>query len=109
MKSQGSEWRYVILSTVRSCPRSEIDGQVPRPTKAWLSKQLGFITDPNQVNVAITRAQDGLCILGNQHLLKCSALWNKLLAHYQKQECVVDPAKAIQVNPIGKSKSKQQK
>ncbi|KAJ8398571.1 hypothetical protein AAFF_G00420990 [Aldrovandia affinis] len=63
-KSQGSEWRYVILSTVRSCPSSEIDAQGPKPTKAWLSKKLGFVTDPNQVNVGITRAQDGLCIIG---------------------------------------------
>ncbi|XP_064193995.1 3'-5' exoribonuclease HELZ2-like [Anguilla rostrata] len=109
MKSQGSEWRYVILSTVRSCPRSEIDRQQPRPTKAWLSKQLGFITDPNQVNVAITRAQDGLCILGNQHLLKCNPLWEKLLAHYQKQQCVVDPAKGIRVDSRDKSKSKRRK
>ncbi|KAG5848494.1 hypothetical protein ANANG_G00099040 [Anguilla anguilla] len=109
MKSQGSEWRYVILSTVRSCPRSEINRQGPRPTKAWLSKQLGFITDPNQVNVAITRAQDGLCILGNQHLLKCNPLWEELLAHYQKHQCVVDPAKGIRVDPRDKSKSKRRK
>ncbi|KAJ8281167.1 hypothetical protein GJAV_G00064290 [Gymnothorax javanicus] len=109
MKSQGSEWRYVILSTVRSWPRSEIDDQLPRPNKAWQSKRLGFITDPNQVNVAITRAQDGLCILGNQHLLKCNALWEKLLDHYEKRECVVDPAKAIEVSPRKKTKTDRQK
>lgn len=57
----GSEWRYVILSTVRSCPRSEIDR---KPTKSWQKKYLGFVTDPNQVNVGITRAQEGLCIIG---------------------------------------------
>ncbi|KAK2913347.1 hypothetical protein Q8A67_001746 [Cirrhinus molitorella] len=64
MKSQGSEWPYVIVSTVRSCSISDIKSD--RPSKAWLGKRLGFITDPNQVNVAITRAQDGLCILGKQ-------------------------------------------
>lgn len=57
----GSEWRYVIMSTVRSCPCSEIDR---RPTKSWQKKYLGFVTDPNQVNVGITRAQEGLCIIG---------------------------------------------
>lgn len=57
----GSEWRYVILSTVRSCPRSEIDR---KPTKSWQKKYLGFVTDPNQINVGITRAQEGLCIIG---------------------------------------------
>ncbi|NXN88799.1 HELZ2 Helicase, partial [Bombycilla garrulus] len=81
MKSQGSEWKYVILSTVRSCPRSEIDR---KPTKSWQKKYLGFITDPNQMNVAITRAQEGLCIIGNRHLLECNPLWRRLLQHYHQ-------------------------
>ncbi|KAJ7999581.1 hypothetical protein DPEC_G00195900 [Dallia pectoralis] len=93
-KSQGSEWRYVILSTVRSCPKSDID---PEPTKAWLTRKLGFIIDPNQVNVGITRAQEGLCIIGNRDLLLCSSLWRKLLSHYQQYGCVLDSAADIQV------------
>ncbi|NXC46137.1 HELZ2 Helicase, partial [Penelope pileata] len=84
MKSQGSEWRYVILSTVRSCPRSEIDR---RPTKSWQKKYLGFVTDPNQVNVGITRAKEGLCILGNRYLLECNPLWRRLLQHYIQHDC----------------------
>lgn len=106
-KSQGSEWRYVILSTVRSCPKSEIETE---PTKAWLTKKLGFVMDPNQVNVGITRAQEGLCIIGNQELLRCSSLWKSLLVHYQQCGCVVDPAKDIQVqNPHVKTKSKDKR
>ncbi|NXR16088.1 HELZ2 Helicase, partial [Semnornis frantzii] len=84
MKSQGSEWRYVILSTVRSCPRADIDS---RPTKSWQKKYLGFVTDPNQINVAITRAQEGLCIIGNRYLLECSPLWRRLLQHYRQHNC----------------------
>ncbi|NWY51160.1 HELZ2 Helicase, partial [Chionis minor] len=84
MKSQGSEWRYVILSTVRSCPRSEIDR---KPTKSWQKKYLGFVTDPNQVNVGITRAQEGLCIVGNRYLLECNPLWRRLLQHYRQRNC----------------------
>lgn len=84
MKSQGSEWRYVILSTVRSCPRAEIDR---KPTKSWQKKYLGFVTDPNQVNVGITRAREGLCILGNRYLLECNPLWRRLLQHYRQQNC----------------------
>ncbi|XP_050763426.1 helicase with zinc finger domain 2 [Gymnogyps californianus] len=84
MKSQGSEWRYVILSTVRSCPQSEIDR---KPTKSWQKKYLGFVTDPNQVNVGITRAQEGLCILGNRYLLECNPLWRRLLQHYRQHNC----------------------
>ncbi|NXG16697.1 HELZ2 Helicase, partial [Grallaria varia] len=84
MKSQGSEWKYVILTTVRSCPRSEID---KKPTKSWQKKYLGFVTDPNQVNVGITRAQEGLCILGNRYLLECNPLWKRLLQHYRQRNC----------------------
>ncbi|XP_038605944.1 helicase with zinc finger domain 2 [Tachyglossus aculeatus] len=86
MKSQGSEWKYVILSIVRSCPRSDIDR---KPTKSWLKKHLGFVTDPNQVNVGITRAQEGLCIIGNHCLLKCCPLWKRLLDFYHQEGCCV--------------------
>ncbi|NWV61444.1 HELZ2 Helicase, partial [Malurus elegans] len=84
MKSQGSEWRYVIISTVRSCPRSEIDR---KPTKSWQKKYLGFITDPNQINVGITRAKEGLCIIGNRYLLECNPLWRRLVQHYYQHNC----------------------
>lgn len=57
----GSEWRYVILSTVCSLPSKEI---VPEPDGGWLSKHIGFVGDPNQINVGITRAKEGLCIIG---------------------------------------------
>ncbi|XP_078507821.1 3'-5' exoribonuclease HELZ2 isoform X1 [Lissotriton helveticus] len=93
MKSQGNEWRYVILSTVRSCSQHETD---VKPTKSWLNRNLGFVTDPNQVNVAITRAQEGLCILGNRHLLLCSFMWKRLLDHYRASNASV-LAKDIQV------------
>uniref|UniRef100_A0AAY4EVB2 C3H1-type domain-containing protein n=1 Tax=Denticeps clupeoides TaxID=299321 RepID=A0AAY4EVB2_9TELE len=94
-KSQGSEWRYVILSTVRSWPKADID---QKPTKSWLTNKLGFVMDPNQVNVGITRAQEGLCIIGNEALLRCSFLWRNLINQYQKQGCVVDPASGIRVH-----------
>ncbi|KAK2889663.1 hypothetical protein Q8A67_015038 [Cirrhinus molitorella] len=94
MRSQGSEWKYVIMSTVRSCPESDIEKQ---PTKSWIIKRLGFITDPHQVNVGITRAQEGLCIIGNENLLRCNVLWRRLLDHYNEKGCVVNPARHIQV------------
>uniref|UniRef100_A0A8C2F9G3 DNA2/NAM7 helicase-like C-terminal domain-containing protein n=1 Tax=Cyprinus carpio TaxID=7962 RepID=A0A8C2F9G3_CYPCA len=87
MKSQGSEWKYVIMSTVRSCPKSDIETQ---PTRSWIINRLGFIMDPHQVNVGITR----LC---NENLLRCSVLWRRLLDHYKEKGCVVNPARNIQV------------
>nr|XP_020509953.1 helicase with zinc finger domain 2 [Labrus bergylta] len=96
-KSQGSEWRYVIISTVCSLPSEEIESE---PYGAWLSKHLGFVGNPNQINVAITRAKEGLCIIGNQELLSCSRHWNKLLKHYTSVGAVT-PAEDISVQRQG--------
>ncbi|KAM8947495.1 3'-5' exoribonuclease HELZ2 isoform 2-T2 [Pelodytes ibericus] len=94
MKSQGSEWRYVIFSTVRAMPLKELDS---RPTKSWIRQHLGFLGDPNQINVALTRAKEGLCVLGNPNLLQCSLLWRRLLEHY-RGNVAVDHASRIQVD-----------
>ncbi|XP_021110909.1 helicase with zinc finger domain 2 isoform X2 [Heterocephalus glaber] len=91
-KSQGSEWRYVLVSTVRTCPRSDVDC---RPTKGWLRKFLGFVVDPNQVNVAITRAQEGLCLI-DHILLSCCPLWRRLLDFCRAQQSFV-PASKVRV------------
>ena len=57
----GSEWDYVILSTVRSLSQVETE---KNPTIGWRKKHLGFIVDENQMNVALTRARKGLIIVG---------------------------------------------
>lgn len=51
----------MILSTVRSLPGYMIE---PNPTHGWCIQNLGFITDRNQVNVALTRARKGLFVIG---------------------------------------------
>lgn len=113
----GSEWRYVLLSTVRSCPESDLD---QRPTKGWLKRFLGFVVDPNQVNVAITRAQEGLCLIGegcflggvaaggragaatessltgDHLLLRCCPLWRRLVDFCEAQGSLV-PADQVRV------------
>ncbi|XP_071386282.1 3'-5' exoribonuclease HELZ2-like [Centroberyx affinis] len=97
-KSQGSEWRYVIISTVRSLPSVEIERE---PERAWLSKHVGFVGDPNQINVGITRAKEGLCIIGNQELLNCSLAWRNLFRHYNAHGSVTE-AKNISVRYVAK-------
>ena len=57
----GSEWDYVILSLVRSLSKDEID---PEPSLSWLREHLGFLTDEHQMNVGLTRARKGLCVIG---------------------------------------------
>lgn len=57
----GGEWDYVIISLVRSLPDYRIE---PKPTIGWCKQNLGFITDENQTNVALTRARKGLIVIG---------------------------------------------
>ncbi|XP_068675109.1 3'-5' exoribonuclease HELZ2-like isoform X2 [Montipora foliosa] len=86
-KSQGSEWDYVIISLVRSMEKDEIDLE---PTQSWLREHLGFLTDEHQMNVALTRARKGLCIIGNKHLLGMDKMWAELLQHYEENHCLVE-------------------
>ena len=54
---------------MRSLPTEEIQKDAGRE---WRSKHVGFVGDPNQINVGITRAKEGLCIIGEkepQHLI----------------------------------------
>lgn len=96
MKSQGSEWRYVIFSTVRSTSAELLDS---RPTYSWLRQHLGFLSDPNQINVALTRAKEGLCVLGNPLLLTCSSLWERLLQHYMHNGAFTDSTQITVLAP----------
>ena len=57
---QGQERKVIILSTVRSSPEYvNIDTQY----------RLGFLADPKRFNVAITRAQALLIVVGNPRIL----------------------------------------
>ena len=62
----GDEWDYVILSLVRSMPTYEIERA---PSIGWCKRNMGFIIDEHQMNVALTRARLGLIIIGKY--LKC--------------------------------------
>ncbi|KAJ7378381.1 helicase [Desmophyllum pertusum] len=87
VKSQGSECDFVIISLVRSLPNSLIDHE---PDGGWLRENLGFVTDEHQINVALTRAKRGLCIIGNKNLLEVCEMWSYLIEHYETKSCFVD-------------------
>ncbi|KAH3699068.1 hypothetical protein DPMN_074022 [Dreissena polymorpha] len=102
VSSQGGEWDYVIFSTVRSLPEYKIENN---PTLGWCKHNLGFITDRNQVNVAITRARKGLVIIGNRNLLQCDPVWRKMIEYYDDGGCVMP---AHQFPQQGVEKSRQE-
>jgi len=85
--AQGGERDYIVWSTVRSLPKSKLE---KRPSTGWSRRNLGFITDEHQVNVALTRAKKGLIIIGNKNLLECHPLWENLLHHYKEKKAIID-------------------
>ncbi len=67
-------------------PDCDIDS---KPTKGWRKKYLSFISDKNQVNVALTRARKGLIIVGNKNLFKCDPIWRDFLNFLESQESIM--------------------
>ncbi|KAK7788775.1 hypothetical protein R5R35_010039 [Gryllus longicercus] len=67
---QGREKRVMIISTVRS-NRNLLDYDY--------RFRLGFVADPKRFNVAVTRAQSLLIVIGNPYQLVNDANWKKLI------------------------------
>ncbi|CAK4641619.1 unnamed protein product [Aphanomyces euteiches] len=60
---QGREADVVVLSCVRT------------------DNKIGFLSNPNRLNVAISRAKEALYIVGHLPTLRSSTLWQPLLRH----------------------------
>ncbi len=65
-QSQGREYELVLISTVRTTPGK-------------------FISDYQRINVALTRAQHGLVIFGNQKNLEKDKMWRYMLSYHKVQ------------------------
>lgn len=103
---QGRESSIVIISTVRANP----DGN------------LGFTDDAARVNVALTRARDGLVVVGNEETLRTSDLWSRWLAQapriyreHLSREMVApnrnggaEPHPAAQISHTGRNNNRSQ-
>lgn len=70
-KFQGREAPLVIMSCVRSRDLAAVQRDM------YIG--LGFLSNPQRLNVAISRPQAGLCIVGNLNLLANDPLWAQVL------------------------------
>ncbi|KAG5651196.1 hypothetical protein H0H81_009525 [Sphagnurus paluster] len=74
---QGQERRVIIISTVRSSMEFvEYD----------LRHTLGFVASPRRFNVAVTRAQALLIIIGDPTVLSLDPLWRSFLNYIHKNK-----------------------
>ncbi|XP_028104168.1 uncharacterized protein LOC114303236 [Camellia sinensis] len=70
---QGGEEDVVVISTVRSSGRGS---------------NIGFISSPRRINVALTRARHCLWILGNETMLSNSgSVWDELISDAKVRQC----------------------
>ncbi|PCH43420.1 nucleoside triphosphate hydrolase protein [Wolfiporia cocos MD-104 SS10] len=84
---QGEEARIVILSLVRNSGGAEEDDVFGHSTIHRAN--IGFLRSENRTNVAISRAKEGLYILGNaQDLASRSRMWSSVIAQLEQSESV---------------------
>ncbi|XP_054717092.1 RNA helicase Mov10l1-like [Uloborus diversus] len=73
---QGQERRAIIISTVRSSDQF---------VNCDILYNLGFISNPKRLNVAITRSQELLIVVGNPYVLSHDLYWHSFIRY-----CVVN-------------------
>ncbi|KAH9895168.1 P-loop containing nucleoside triphosphate hydrolase protein [Cubamyces lactineus] len=85
---QGEEAKIVILSLVRNAGGSEEDDAVfGHNPKGRVN--IGFLKSENRTNVALSRAREGLYIMGNaQNLSAKSKMWRTVLDELTKRDCL---------------------
>ncbi|KAJ7096052.1 RNA helicase [Mycena epipterygia] len=89
---QGQERRVIIMSTVRS-NTNYVESDIRRT--------LGFVANPQRFNVAVTRAQALLIVIGNPDILSLDPLWRAFLNYifirggWRGQGITWDPDEAV--------------
>jgi hypothetical protein len=82
---QGLESRIVVLCTTRTRLGSDDQGR-DRFVREDRAKGFGVIGQPKEFNVAITRAKEGLIVIGNKECLVCTGdeAWAEFLAFCER-------------------------
>lgn len=81
---QGEEARIVILSLVRNAGPIDQAG-----IQGGLKRTIGFLRSDNRTNVSLSRAKEGLFILGNKAQLTAkSPMWKGVLEELESNGCI---------------------
>ncbi|RPD78076.1 hypothetical protein L226DRAFT_610074 [Lentinus tigrinus ALCF2SS1-7] len=84
---QGEEAKIVILSLVRNSGGAEEDEVHGHSSKGRVN--IGFLRSENRTNVALSRAREGMYILGNATNLSArSKMWREIIDELRKRDCL---------------------
>jgi helicase MOV-10 len=97
---QGSEYRFVIICTTRARERF---------LKNDKEKGVGVILEPRRINVAMTRAKEGLAVIGNPWILEKDPTWREWMNFAWRHHAVEqDPEDQSAVRPLQSQRQKQE-
>ena len=74
---QGREKKIIIMSCVRT------------------GDSMGFLSDHRRLNVALSRAQCGMIVIGNFRLMQKDRKWREVIELAYDKNCVVQSAPAV--------------
>ncbi|KIP05604.1 hypothetical protein PHLGIDRAFT_147296 [Phlebiopsis gigantea 11061_1 CR5-6] len=84
---QGEEAKIVILSLVRNSGGASEEAVHGHSSTAQAN--VGFLKSENRTNVALSRAREGMYVLGNARDLRTrSSMWGKVLSRLEQDDCV---------------------
>ncbi|EJF65241.1 P-loop containing nucleoside triphosphate hydrolase protein [Dichomitus squalens LYAD-421 SS1] len=84
---QGEEAKIVILSLVRNSGGSEEDEVYGHQPKGRAN--IGFLRSENRTNVALSRAREGMYIMGNATNLSArSKMWREVIEELGRRDCL---------------------
>ena len=91
---QGQERPVIVISTVRSSLQENFSSSVDKDAKFGL----GFVQSDKRMNVAITRAQSLLIVVGDPHLLTGDPSWKAFIEFCCENHCCIGCDLPIYVN-----------
>ncbi|RKP19364.1 P-loop containing nucleoside triphosphate hydrolase protein, partial [Rozella allomycis CSF55] len=80
--------RKVNLATIDNYQGEEADIVIASLTRSNEECSIGFMKEPQRVNVLLSRARNGLVLIGNMNTFGKSEIWRKLFDKLQKEGCI---------------------
>ncbi|XP_044009982.1 uncharacterized ATP-dependent helicase C29A10.10c-like [Aphidius gifuensis] len=80
-------WENIDVNTVDSFQGQEQDIIIMSCVR---SKGIGFVSDPNRLNVSLTRAKHSMILFGNFEAFKSNKMWCALLDDAKKRNAYID-------------------